>query len=181
MDIDARNAQRHLGDGEQAATIRAATARDAAAIVGLIEELAEYEKLRDTCRADAETLGRHLFGPAPWAEALVAEGNGGLVGFALFFHTFSTFECAPSLYVEDVYVRPSHRGRGVGRSLLVRLASLAVERGCKRMEWAVLDWNRPAIDFYLRLGARAMEEWTVFRLDGERLTALGGTANGEAT
>jgi GNAT superfamily N-acetyltransferase len=166
---------------ETTAAIRAATPQDAAVIVTLIEELAEYEKLRGACHADPRALSTHLFGPKPRAEVILAECDGEPVGFALFFHTFSTFECAPSLYVEDIYVRPQHRRKGIGVRLLAHLGSLAVERGCKRMEWAVLDWNRPAIDFYLRLGACPMDEWTVFRLDGDRLEALAGRGDGGAT
>ena len=158
--------------------IRPARAADAGLIVNLIQELAVYERLRSSCRADARTLKAHLFGAAPCAEVVLAEANGVDVdwapaGFALFFLTFSTFECAPSLYLEDLFVRPEFRRRGIGKGLLAHLASLALARGCRRMEWAVLDWNRPALDFYRDLGARPLDEWTVYRLDGEALEALG--------
>ena len=154
-------------------TVRAATEADTPSIVQFIEELAEYEKLRDTCRADPARLREHLFGDRSYAEVLMAEHDGQPAGFALFFHTYSTFLCAPSLYLEDLFVRPAFRGRGIGEKLLGHLASLAIERGCRRMEWAVLDWNQPAIDFYLRVGARPMNEWTTFRLDGDDLAKLG--------
>ena len=153
--------------------IRPARPADADLIVNPIQELAEYERLRSTCRANAETLKAHLFGAAPCAEVVLAEVDAKPAGFALFFPTFSTFECAPSLYLEDLFVRPAFRRLGIGKGLLEHLASLAVARGCRRMEWAVLDWNQPAIAFYQDLGARPMDEWTVFRLDGEALEALG--------
>ncbi len=161
---------------EPTTTLRPAVAADAPLIVRFIEELADYEKLRPTCRANAASIAKHLFGPRPFAEVILAHHGDEPAGFALFFHTFSTFECAPTLYLEDLFVRPALRGRGIGKALLTHLAALAVERGCKRMEWSVLDWNQPAIDFYRKLGARPMEEWTVFRLDGE---ALLGIANAE--
>ncbi len=157
--------------------IRPARAADVGLIVNLIQELAEYERLRSTCRADAETLEAHLFGAAPCAEVVLAEVgrvdvDRAPAGFALFFPTFSTFECAPSLYLEDLFVRPAFRRRGIGQGLLTHLASLARARGCRRMEWAVLDWNRPALDFYQDLGAKPMDEWTVYRLEGEALQTL---------
>jgi GNAT superfamily N-acetyltransferase len=153
-------------------TIRPARSDDAEAIAALIRELAAYEKLDDEARATPESLHRHLFGPRPFAEALIAEVDGEPVGFALFFHNFSTFRGQPGLYLEDLFVRPEFRGRGLGKSLLARLAALAVERDCGRLEWAVLDWNAPAIGFYRSLGARPMDEWTVFRVDDEALTRL---------
>jgi len=153
-------------------SIRAARPDDGEVIVRLIEELAEYERLRNTCRAEAHTLREHLFGPKPRAEVLLADRDGEAVGFALFFHTFSTFACAPGLYLEDLYVRPAHRRLGIGRALLERVAGIAQARGCRRLEWAVLDWNSPAIDFYRRLGARAMDDWTVYRMDGPDLLRL---------
>ena len=155
--------------------IRPACPADADLIVNLIQELAEYERLRSACHASAETLKDHLFGAAPCAEVVLAEVDEKPAGFALFFPTFSTFECAPSLYLEDLFVRPAFRRLGIGKGLFKHLAALAVARGCRRMEWAVLDWNRLAIDFYQDLGARPMDEWTVFRLDGEALEALGKT------
>lgn len=135
----------------------------------MIRELAEYERLSHVCRAEPDRLEAQLFGASPRAEVALADWEGRPAGFALFFHTFSTFECAPSLYLEDLFVRPPFRRRGIGRALLRHLAALAVERGCRRMEWAVLDWNRSAIEFYFQLGAKAMDEWTVYRLDGEAL------------
>ncbi len=152
--------------------IRAAQPADVPVLVQMIEELAEYERLRDQCHADPPALHEHLFGPVPRAEVLLAERVGQPVGFALFFHNFSTFECAPGLYVEDVYVRPACRGQGIGRALMARLAALAVERGCRRCEWSVLDWNQSAIDFYGQLGARPMSDWTVYRLEGDALQTL---------
>jgi len=154
-------------------TLRPATPADTPLIVCLIEELAEYERLGDRCRADPATLGEHLFGKRPYAEVIIAEHGSEPAGFALFFHTFSTFACAPSVYLEDLFVRPRFRRRGIGGLLLRRVAALAVERGCRRLEWAVLNWNRPAIEFYLRLGAEAMDGWTIYRLDGGALLAAG--------
>jgi GNAT superfamily N-acetyltransferase len=154
-------------------TIREARPGDVPVIAALIRALAEYEKLADACHADEDALQEHLFGARPFVEALVAEDGGAPAGFALFFHNYSTFLTKPGIYLEDVFVKPEHRGRGIGRALLARLAALAVERGCGRLEWAVLDWNAPAIGFYESLGARSMSEWTVFRLDGENLARLG--------
>lgn len=156
--------------------IRAARADDVPLILELIRELAEYEKLGHEVRATVPALEASLFGPAPRAEALIAESGGVPVGFALFFHNYSTFLAQPGIYLEDLYVRPAARGAGVGKALLARLAQLAVERGCGRLEWAVLDWNTPAIRFYESLGARALTEWTVNRLAGadlEKLAAQG--------
>ncbi|MCG3131742.1 MAG: hypothetical protein FLDDKLPJ_02547 [Phycisphaerae bacterium] len=160
--------------------VRPATVADVPLIVALIRDLAEYERLSHACVATEDALRKHLFGARPFAEALVAESEGRGVGFALFFHTFSTFEAAPTLYLEDLYVRPEGRRRGVGRALLTRLAALAVERGCRRFEWSVLDWNRPAIEFYIGLGARLLDDWRICRLDGAALAAL-ATAVGPAT
>lgn len=153
-------------------TIRPAGPEDVAAIDRLIRALAVYEKLEHECRSSPEALARHLFGERAFAEVRVAERDGDVVAMALFFHTFSTFECAPSLYLEDLFVAPEQRGQGIGRALLGHLAALAVERGCRRLEWSVLDWNEPAIRFYRRLGARPMDDWTVFRVDGDALVAL---------
>jgi GNAT superfamily N-acetyltransferase len=152
--------------------IRPARPGDEVAIVELIRELAIYEKLEHEAKATPEGLAAHLFGARPYAEALFAEHRGDPVGFALFFPTFSTFTGKPSLYLEDLFVRPPHRGHGVGKALLARIARLAVERGCGRLEWSVLDWNTPALDFYRSLGARPMDEWTVHRVAGDALTAL---------
>lgn len=152
--------------------IRAATRADLPVIHGFILALAEYEKLAHEVRADAALLERNLFGPHPHAEVLIAEIDDAPVGFALFFHNFSTFEGKPGVYLEDLFVAPEARGAGAGRALLARLAAIAIERDCARLEWSVLDWNAPAIGFYRAIGARAMDEWTVQRLDGDALRAL---------
>lgn len=152
--------------------IRSATPDDCALIANLIRELAVYEKLGDEAKATPEDLRLHLFGERPFAEAILVEDDGEAVGFALFFHNYSTFRGRPGLYLEDLFVMPAHRGKGLGKALLARLARLAVERGCGRFEWAVLDWNEPSIGFYKALGARPMDDWTVFRLDGEALENL---------
>jgi GNAT superfamily N-acetyltransferase len=153
-------------------TIRPAIEPDAATILRFVRELAEYEREPDAVVATEETLAQALFGPDPAAEALIAEQDGVAVGFALFFHNFSTWTGRRGIYLEDLYVTPDARGSGAGKALLAALAKLAVERGCARFEWAVLDWNEPAIGFYKSLGARPMDEWTVFRLDGDALTRL---------
>ncbi|MDQ8756706.1 GNAT family N-acetyltransferase [Sphingosinicella sp. LHD-64] len=153
-------------------SIREAVPADLDLVHGFILALADYEKLAHEVRADRATLAAHLFGDRPKAEVLIAEADGAPVGFALFFHTFSTFEGKPGLYLEDLFVTPEARGRGAGRALLARLAQLAVERSCARLEWAVLDWNQLAIDFCRSLGARPMDEWTVQRVDGAALEAL---------
>lgn len=150
--------------------IRPATPADTATICRLIRDLAEYEKLTDQVVLDEARLREHLFGQRPFAEALIAEDDTGTaVGFALFFHNYSTFLGQPGLYLEDLFVRPEHRGRGHGKALLAALAKLAVERGCGRLEWSVLDWNEPALGFYRALGAVPMDEWTVYRLTGDAL------------
>jgi GNAT superfamily N-acetyltransferase len=154
------------------AVIRAATQDDAATILGFIRELAEYEKLSHEVVATEADLTRTLFGPQPYAECLIAELDGAPVGFALFFHNFSTFLGKPGLYVEDVYVSPAARGSGTGMNLFRALAKIALERDCGRMEWWVLDWNKPAIDFYEKMGATPMSEWTVQRLTGKEIKKL---------
>jgi GNAT superfamily N-acetyltransferase len=141
-------------------------------IFDFICALATYEKLRDAVRADRVMLGKHLFGSRPMAEVIIGEIDGQAQGFALFFHNFSTFEGQPGLYLEDLFVAPDARGSGLGKALLARLAKLAVERGCARLEWSVLDWNAPAIAFYRSLGAEAMDEWTIYRVAGDALSAL---------
>ncbi len=159
---------------KQTFPIRPAEPRDLGAIVGLIRELADFEQLTHLLQVDEDRLRPHLFGPAPKAEAVVAEdGDGRVVAFALFFHNFSTFLAQPGLYLEDLYVQPAHRGTGLGRQLLTHLAQLAVARGCGRFEWSVLDWNRRAIDFYEGMGATVMPDWRICRLSGEALAALG--------
>jgi GNAT superfamily N-acetyltransferase len=153
--------------------IRPATEADVPLILSLIQDLAEYERLRNECVADEAALGRWLFGEERLAEVIIGEWDGAPVGFALFFRNFSTFLGRPGIYLEDLFVRPEYRGRGVGKALLLRLARIAVERGYGRVEWAVLDWNQSAIDFYRSLGALPMDEWTVFRLTGEGLREAG--------
>jgi GNAT superfamily N-acetyltransferase len=160
--------------------IRPAERADVPAILGLIRELAEYERLADMAVGTEEQLERHLFGDRPAAEAVVAETDGEPAGFALFFTTFSTFLCRPGIWLEDLFVRPEHRRAGVGRALLEHLAAIAVRRGCGRMEWSALDWNEPALDFYAGLGARPVEGWTVHRLEGDALRSLGASDGGPA-
>ncbi len=155
--------------------IRFAGPEDLDTIHGFILALAAFERLSHEVRTDKAALGRHLFGARPMAEVLIAEDAGRAIGFALFFHNFSTFEGRPGLYLEDLFVAPGARGKGVGKALLVRLARLALERDCARLEWWVLDWNQPAIDFYRSIGARPMDEWTVQRVDGAALLALAAT------
>ena len=145
-------------------TIRPAVRADAPEILRLIEGLARYEKLEHMAVGTVPMLEASLFGPRPACEALVAERSGRAVGFALFFTTFSTFLCKPGLYLEDVFVEPEHRGAGIGKALLRRLAALALERGCGRFEWRVLDWNEPSIRFYKSLGAVVMPEWHLVRM-----------------
>ena len=154
--------------------IRPAAPADLPLIAALIRELAEYERLAHEVRFDERELCEHLFGARPMAEVVIGELDGTAQGFALFFHNFSTFEGRPGIYLEDLFVRPAARGRGLGKALLGHLARLAVERGCARLEWSVLDWNTPSIGFYRALGARAMDEWTTMRVDGDALAALGG-------
>jgi len=156
-------------------TLRFATAEDTPVILAMIRELADYERMSHEVVADVTRLRQSLFGERRVAEVLIAEKRREPVGFALFFHNFSTFVGRPGIYLEDLYVRPAARGSGIGKALLVRLARIAVERGCGRLEWAVLDWNEPAIGFYRRLGATAMDEWTVFRLTGAALEDLAKT------
>jgi len=152
--------------------IRPAEPADVPVVAELIWQLARFEKLEKEVVLTEELLRAGLFGSRPYAEAVLADENGEPIGFALFFHTFSTFLARPGLYLEDLFVLPEHRGRGVGRALLGHLARLAVERGCGRLEWAVLNWNKEAIRFYERLGAHPNSEWTVYRLAGEALHSL---------
>ena len=155
-----------------ALSLRPATATDCPQILAFISELAEYEKLAHEVVATEDGLREQLFGATPRAEVVIAELDGAPVGFALYFHNFSTFTGRPGLYLEDLYVRPSARGAGVGKRLMQHLAKLAVERGCARFEWAVLDWNEPAISFYRSIGAIGMDAWRVQRLAGEALSKL---------
>ena len=165
-------------------TLRTAELRDVGAIVQLIRELAEFEKLTHLLQVTPEKLRPQLFGERPAAEALVAEtgdgksggkGGGEVVAFALFFTNFSTFLAQPGLYLEDLYVKPEHRGRGIGKALLTRLGRIAVERDYGRFEWSVLDWNENAIRFYERMGATVMTEWRICRVTGDALAQLGAT------
>ena len=154
--------------------IRFAERADVPVILRLIKALSVYEKLEDKVVATEEKVDRALFGRRPYAETIIAELDGKPVGFALFFHNFSTFLAQPGIYLEDLFVEPEQRGAGIGRALLARLAQIAVERECGRLEWAVLDWNKDAIGFYERLGATPNDEWTVYRLTGEALRSLAG-------
>jgi GNAT superfamily N-acetyltransferase len=154
--------------------IRPARPDDIPVIAELIRGLARFEKLEDEVTMTEEMLAMGLFGDRAYAETLLAVEGGAPVGFALFYHNFSTFLARPGIYLEDLFVLPEHRGNGIGRALLVHLARVAVERGCGRLEWAVLDWNRDAIVFYERLGARPNSDWTVYRLTDEGLRSLAG-------
>ena len=152
--------------------ITPATSGDVPVILSFIRELAEYEKLLDRVTATEQLLRHTLFGPRPYAEVLIARLGERPVGYALFFHNYSTFLARPGIYLEDVYVRPASRGRGVGKALLREVARVARERDCGRLEWSVLDWNQPSIDFYLSLGAKALDEWTMYRMDEAAIAAL---------
>ncbi|MDX1442166.1 MAG: GNAT family N-acetyltransferase [Gammaproteobacteria bacterium] len=152
--------------------IRPSTKGDVGLVLGFIHELAEYEKLAHEVEATEEQLRENLFGQHPQAEVLVAEWQEEPVGFALFFHNFSTFRGVRGLYLEDLYVQVDHRGKGIGKAMLKELAAIAVERGCARFEWSVLDWNRPAIEFYEAMGARLMTDWRTCRIDDDALRAL---------
>jgi GNAT superfamily N-acetyltransferase len=156
--------------------IRAATPADVPIIAQLIRALAEYEKLAHMVVLDESALREHIFGPRPYVDVLLAEDAGRVVGYALFYHNYSTFLGRPGIYLEDLFVLPEERGKGHGKALLRAVAKLAVERRCGRLEWAVLDWNEPSIRFYRALGAAAMDEWTTFRVTGEALTRLAGEA-----
>lgn len=163
--------------------IEPAEVRDVPVILSLIKELAEYERLADEVVATEDSVRESLFGAKPHAEAVIAralsrrsgaaaKAGHEAVGFAVWFYSYSTFLSKPGLYLEDLFVRPAWRGRGIGLALLRHLARIAIERGCGRMEWSVLDWNDPAIAFYRKIGARPMDEWTVYRLTGEALDRL---------
>jgi GNAT superfamily N-acetyltransferase len=154
------------------ATIRPAQPADVPTIAELIRGLARYEGLAAEVTLTEERLEAALFGARPYAETLIAESEGRAVGLALFFHSFSTFLAQPGIYLEDLFVVESHRAQGIGRALLARLAEIAVERECARLEWSVLDWNKDAIGFYERLGATPNSGWTVYRLVGDALTRL---------
>ncbi|MGD0436202.1 MAG: GNAT family N-acetyltransferase [Bryobacteraceae bacterium] len=152
--------------------IRAATLDDVPLILSFIRKLAEYEKLSDQVPATEAGLRDSMFGVHPAAEAVLADWSGEPAGFALFFHNFSTFLGKPGIYLEDLFVEPAHRRKGIGKALFAHLAQLAEERGCGRLEWAVLDWNQPAIDFYLSLGAIPKAEWTTYRIGDDALKRL---------
>jgi GNAT superfamily N-acetyltransferase len=152
--------------------VRPATPADAPVIAALVRELAEYEKLLDQARGSPEDFRRELEAPNPVIHVLMAEWDGEAVGFALYFFNFSTFVGRPGLYLEDLFVRPARRANGIGRALLRALARVARERGCGRMEWAVLDWNEPALRFYQSLGARQMKEWIIHRLTPVEINRL---------
>src|ERR1035437_3112776 len=154
-------------------TLRDARPADVPAIVSLIRDLAAYEKQPEDCHADPQLLEQHLFGAKRFAEVVLAERAGETVGFALFFHNYSTWLTRPGLYLEDLFVTPACRGLGIGEALLRHIARLAVARGGGRMEWSVLTWNEPAIGFYRRLGAVSMDGWQVYRLAGDALARLG--------
>ena len=156
--------------------VRGATPQDVCAMLGLMHELAEYEKLTHLFVATDATLSDALFGERPAVEALVAEREGRVVGYALFFHNFSTFLSRRGLYLEDLYVQPALRGSGLGTALLRRVAAIAVERQCGRFEWSVLDWNQSAIDFYTKMGATVMPDWRIVRITDDALKQLAGAA-----
>ena len=152
--------------------LRQATRDDCALILGFIQELADYEKLSHEVVATPAILEETLFGDKAYAEVIIGEYQGSAVGYALFFHNFSTFTGRPGIYLEDLYVQPEMRGKGFGKCLLAYLAKLAVERNCTRVEWSVLDWNEPSIQFYRSIGAIPMDEWTVQRLHGDALSSF---------
>jgi GNAT superfamily N-acetyltransferase len=152
--------------------IRPTTESDVPLILQFIRDLAEYEKLPHEVVATEATLRAELFGTKPAAECVIAEYDGEAVGFALYFHNFSSFVGRRGLYLEDLYVKPELRGKGIGKALLIHLAQLAKARNCGRFEWSVLDWNEPSINFYLSLGAQPMNEWTVYRITGDSLDQL---------
>ena len=160
--------------------IRTATAADTPWILEMIVALADYEKLSHVVVATEDALRQSLFGPRPAAEVLLAFDGASCCGFALFFPNYSTFLAKPGLYLEDLFVKPEARGRGIGRALLIKLAAIAQERGYGRLEWSVLDWNQPAIGFYKKLGAVALDDWTMFRVTGDALQALASISSPQA-
>lgn len=165
-----------MNDTRRPFSLRAAAERDVDALVGLIGELADFERLTHLMQVTPQALRTHLFGPDPVARAIVAEAEGSadsLIGFALYFRNFSTFLGRPGLYLEDLYVQPPWRGRGVGTALLRHLGALAVASGCGRFEWSVLDWNANAIAFYEKMGAQVLPEWRICRVTGAALDAFG--------
>ncbi len=163
---------------EQNLTIREATEADIPALLGLIRELAEYEKLTHLVVATEESYKQALFGDQPAAEALMALVDGEPVGYAIFFQNFSTFLGRPGIYLEDIYVRPDTRGQGIGKKLFCTVARIAHDRNCGRMEWCVLHWNKPSIEFYDALGADSMDDWLLMRLTGDALAKVADQARG---
>jgi GNAT superfamily N-acetyltransferase len=153
-------------------SIEPASERDVPVILDFIRKLAEYEKLSHLVVATESDIHKNVFGPNPVAEVLLAYWDGVPVGFALYLRNFSTFLGQPGIYLEDLFVDPEHRGKGIGKALLIRLAKIAVDRGYGRLEWAVLDWNTPSIEFYRSLGAVPLDEWTAYRLTGDALSRL---------
>lgn len=152
--------------------VRPATSADVPTVFRLIEALAAYEKLSHAVTGNIASLEEHLFGPQPCAEALLAELGGQATGFALFFQNYSTFLTKPGIYLEDLFVLPEYRGKGIGKALITHVAALAIDRGCGRFEWSVLDWNESAIAFYEKIGATVLPDWRICRVTGEALDAL---------
>lgn len=152
--------------------IRKANEKDAPTLLALIQELAEFEKLAHEVKAEVKDIKETLFGPRPYAEALIADVDGQACGFALFFHNYSTFLGRPGIYLEDLYVKPEMRGQKVGFKLLQTVAQIAVERKCGRLDWSVLDWNKSAIEFYEKIGARPLSDWMVMRMSEDKLRAF---------
>ena len=174
----AASAAGDAGAADRSTGIARATERDVPIILQMIRELAEYERMSDEVVATEQRLRESLFGARPDAEVIIAYAGSEPAGFALFFHNYSTFLGRRGLYLEDLFVKPAFRGRGIGKRLLVELARIAVERGCGRFEWTVLDWNQPAIGFYKSLGAQSMDAWKIFRVAGDALTRLANTTAG---
>jgi GNAT superfamily N-acetyltransferase len=158
-------------------TLRPANPNDVSVLFYLIQALAEYEKLAHAVTGSAEALEKHLFSTQPYVEAVIAEVQGKAAGFALFFHNYSTFLTQPGIYLEDLFVLPEYRRQGIGKALIKYLAQLAVERGCGRLEWSVLDWNEPAIAFYRRMGASILPDWRICRVTGEAICAIATAEN----
>ncbi|AFZ29274.1 Diamine N-acetyltransferase [Gloeocapsa sp. PCC 7428] len=156
-------------------TLRPATPDDVSVLFSLIQALAEYEKLSHAVTGSAEALREHLFSSQPYVEAIIAEIQGKAVGFALFFHNYSTFLTQPGIYLEDLFVLPEYRRQGIGKALIKYLAQLAIERDCGRLEWSVLDWNEPAIAFYRRMGAAILPDWRICRVTGEAIASIANT------
>ncbi|MBD2481118.1 GNAT family N-acetyltransferase [Planktothrix sp. FACHB-1365] len=157
----------------KSAILKPATLEDIPVLFQLIQALAEYEKLSHEVSGSAENLKQHLFGNPSYIEAILAEVEGKAVGFALFFHNYSTFLTQPGIYLEDLFVLPEYRRQGIGKALITHVAELAVSRGCGRLEWSVLDWNQPAIDFYEKIGAKILPDWRICRVTEASLAALG--------